>query len=273
MDLAWQVLDVQGAELQVLRGMEALLRGPALQTAVIEVSGTELYSGQALQAEVVTFMREHGFHCVKDCACEFHCDTLFSRTPVQPPPRLPTRCVSKECIARQQQLHDAAPAAAQAELGAKQVPASVAAVEAAAAAAAEAAAAVAVVEAAAAAAVAVAAAAAAAEVPPAQAMVVTPPAVAAPARRLASVFTEPPSSKDVADVSGRPSFPWRACADGACAVVSVFTGGVADEWRNLYATLRRIGLHQMARQPVKTVHSSRQDGQMPSSEPWRRWRR
>ena len=54
MDLAWQVLDVQGAELQVLRGMEALLRGPALQTAVIEVSGTELYSGQALQAEVAS---------------------------------------------------------------------------------------------------------------------------------------------------------------------------------------------------------------------------
>ena len=111
MDSVWiwpsrQVLDVQGAELQVLRGMGVLLSGPALQTAVIEVSGTELYSGQALQAEVVAFMRGHGFHCVKDCACEFHCDTLFSRTPVQPPPRLPTRCVSKECIARQQQLHD-----------------------------------------------------------------------------------------------------------------------------------------------------------------------
>ena len=99
---------MQGAELQVLRGMEALLRGPALLTAVIEVSGTELYSGQALQAEVVAFMRGHGFHCVQSCECEFHCDTLFSRDPVQPPPRLPTRCVSKECIARQQQQHDVA---------------------------------------------------------------------------------------------------------------------------------------------------------------------
>ena len=69
-----QVLDVQGAELQVLRGMEALLRSPALHTAVIEVSGTELYRGQALQAEVVAFMRGRGFQCVKDCACEFHCD-------------------------------------------------------------------------------------------------------------------------------------------------------------------------------------------------------
>ena len=212
---------MQGAELQVLRGMEALLRGPALQTAVIEVSGTELYSGQALQPEVVAFMRGHGFHCVKDCACEFHCDTLFSRTPVQPPPRLPTRCVSKECIARQQQQQPESTAAM------------LAAVEAA------------------------AAEAAVAEVPPTQAMVATPAAVAAPARRLAPVFTAPPSSEDV---SGRPSFPWRACAHGACAVVSVFTGGVADEWRNLYATLRRIGLHQMAEQPVKTVRSSRQDG-------------
>ena len=202
---------MQGAELQVLRGMEALLRGPALQTAVIEVSGTELYSGQALQAEVVAFMRGHGFHCVKDCACEFHCDTHFSRTPVQPPPRLPTRCVSKECIARQQQLHDVVDHTSTAAL--------LAAAE---------------------------AAAAAAEVPPAQAMVVTTAPVAAPARRRASVFTEPPSPDD----SGRPSFPWRVCADGACAVVSVFTGGVADEWRNLYATLRRIGLHQMAEKPV-----------------------
>ena len=211
---------MQGAELQVLRGMEALLRGPVLQTAVIEVSGTELYSGQALQAEVVAFMRGHGFHCVKDCVCEFHCDTHFSRTPVQPPPRLPTRCVSKECIARQQQLHDVVDHTSTAAL--------LAAVE---------------------------AAAAEAEVPPAQAMVVTTAPVAAPARRRASVFTEPPSPDD----SGRPSFPWRVCADGACAVVSVFTGGVADEWRNLYATLRRIGLHQMAEKPVKTVHSRQDD--------------
>ena len=205
-----QVLDVQGAELQVLRGMGVLLSGPALQTAVIEVSGTELYSGQALQAEVAVFMREHGFHCVKDCACEFHCDSLFSRSPT-PPPRSPTRCVSKECIARQQQLHDVVDHTSTAAL--------LAAVE---------------------------AAAAEAEVPPAQAMVVTTAPVAAPARRRASVFTEPPSPDD----SGRPSFPWRVCADGACAVVSVFTGGVADEWRNLYATLRRIGLHQMAEKPV-----------------------
>ena len=52
----------------------------------------------------------------------------------------------------------------------------------------------------------------------------------------------------------------QVCAGGACAIVSVFTGGVADEWRNLYATLRRVGLHPMAEQPVKTVRSSRQDG-------------
>ena len=56
---------MQGAELQVLRGMEALLRRPALHTAVVEVSGTELYSGQALQAEVVAFMRGHGFTASK----------------------------------------------------------------------------------------------------------------------------------------------------------------------------------------------------------------
>ena len=115
-----QVLDVQGAELQVLRGMEALLRSPALHTAVIEVSGTELYRGQALQAEVVAFMRGRGFQCVKDCACEFHCDSHFSRAPT-PPPWSPTRCVSKECTARQEQLHGAAMEAAAAAAAAAAV--------------------------------------------------------------------------------------------------------------------------------------------------------
>jgi hypothetical protein len=38
----------------------------------------------------------------------------------------------------------------------------------------------------------------------------------------------------------------QVCAGGACAIVSVFTGGVADEWLNLYATLRRVGLHPLA---------------------------
>ena len=207
---------MQGAELQVLRGMKALLRRPALHTAVVEVSGTELYSGQALQGEVVAFMRGHGFHCVQSCECEFHCDTLFSRPPVQPPPRLPTRCVSKECIARQQQQHDVASHTSKAAM--------LAAVE--------------------------AEAAEKARSPDSQAMVVTP----------AAGSTEPPSREDIADNSAPNPFPWLTCRDGACAVVSVFTGGVADEWRNLYATLRPLGLHQMAEQPDKTVHSSCQGG-------------
>ena len=208
---------MQGAELQVLRGMEAFLRRPALHTAVVEVSGTELYSGQALQGEVVAFMRGHGFHCVQSCECEFHCDTLFSRTPVQPPPRLPTRCVSKECIARQQQQHDVASHTSKAAMLAAVEPE---------------------------------AAAEKARSPDSQAMVVMP----------APGSTEPPPTEDVADDSAPNPFPWLTCRYGACAVVSVFTGGVADEWRNLYATLRPLGLHQMAEQPVKTVHSPCQGG-------------
>lgn len=104
------VLDVQGAELQVLRGMGELLQQLPLQTAVIESSATELYAGQALQAEVARFMRGVGFHCIENCACEFHCDAVFvpERAPektrekgASAPQLGRIRCVSEACAARQ----------------------------------------------------------------------------------------------------------------------------------------------------------------------------
>ena len=36
-----------------------------------------------------------------------------------------------------------------------------------------------------------------------------------------------------------------ACVPGACAILSVFTAGVADEWRNLHVTLQRVHLEAL----------------------------
>ncbi len=52
-------LDVQGYELEVLRGASACLRHA--RAVICEVSFREYYAGQPLFAEVVGFMREHGF--------------------------------------------------------------------------------------------------------------------------------------------------------------------------------------------------------------------
>ncbi len=52
-------IDVQGFEMQVLEGCRALL--PAFSHAYVECSFVELYAGQALAHEVVSFLEQSGF--------------------------------------------------------------------------------------------------------------------------------------------------------------------------------------------------------------------
>ena len=52
-------VDVQGAELDVLRGAERLLA--FVDEALVECSFVELYEGQALAADVIDFLRARGF--------------------------------------------------------------------------------------------------------------------------------------------------------------------------------------------------------------------
>jgi FkbM family methyltransferase len=59
-------LDVQGYELEVLKGAEkTLVAGPAV---LMEVSTVELYKGSPLLHEVVAFMKAHGYHVYDVCA-------------------------------------------------------------------------------------------------------------------------------------------------------------------------------------------------------------
>jgi FkbM family methyltransferase len=55
-------IDVQGAELDVLRGAEAVLA--AFDEILVECSFVELYTGQALAEDVADFLRESGFRLV-----------------------------------------------------------------------------------------------------------------------------------------------------------------------------------------------------------------
>jgi FkbM family methyltransferase len=57
-------LDVQGAELAVLRGMGALLG--QVGAIWLEVSNAEMYRGQPLRADVEEFMTQHGFELAVD---------------------------------------------------------------------------------------------------------------------------------------------------------------------------------------------------------------
>ncbi|PIT06447.1 hypothetical protein TSA1_32195 [Bradyrhizobium nitroreducens] len=52
-------IDVQGFELDVLKGSKELLS--LFETVYVEASYVELYQGQALAGDVLEFMREHGF--------------------------------------------------------------------------------------------------------------------------------------------------------------------------------------------------------------------
>ncbi len=55
-------LDVQGAEMMVLRGAETSL--PSVRMVLSEVSFRPLYEGSAVFADVYDFLRERGFHMV-----------------------------------------------------------------------------------------------------------------------------------------------------------------------------------------------------------------
>lgn len=54
-------IDVQGGELGVLRGAEAIL--PLIDAILVEVSFVELYSGQPLADDIWSYLRNHGFNC------------------------------------------------------------------------------------------------------------------------------------------------------------------------------------------------------------------
>jgi FkbM family methyltransferase len=54
-------IDVQGGELGVLRGAEALLK--SIDAVLLEASFVELYVGQALVDDLWSFLNGHGFTC------------------------------------------------------------------------------------------------------------------------------------------------------------------------------------------------------------------
>jgi FkbM family methyltransferase len=77
-------IDVQGAELQVLRGASEILGD--VDDALVECSWVELYDGQSLIDETVAFCRDHGFRVVGLSApsrgpdgTPLQSDVLFSR--------------------------------------------------------------------------------------------------------------------------------------------------------------------------------------------------
>jgi FkbM family methyltransferase len=77
-------IDVQGAELDVLRGASGLLDG--VRDILVECSLVELYEGQPLIDEVVLFAREHGFRMIgvsptwrSPDGVPLQSDVLFSR--------------------------------------------------------------------------------------------------------------------------------------------------------------------------------------------------
>jgi FkbM family methyltransferase len=76
-------LDVQGFELMVLKGATNTLRSCAYVYA--ECSEVALYDGQALRAEVVSFLEQHGFDQIGRFNCHnvsgqlIQADYLFSR--------------------------------------------------------------------------------------------------------------------------------------------------------------------------------------------------
>jgi FkbM family methyltransferase len=71
-------IDVQGAELQVLKGAGHLLR--SLRAAWLEVEAIELYAGQPLASDVDLFMEANGFEKVVDTVDAVSGDRLYIRT-------------------------------------------------------------------------------------------------------------------------------------------------------------------------------------------------
>ena len=77
-------LDVQGYELNALKGCEELLH--CFEWVYAECSFVELYEGQALAPEVIDWLREHGFNlagkynvCKDKSGQEIQADILFRR--------------------------------------------------------------------------------------------------------------------------------------------------------------------------------------------------
>lgn len=77
-------IDVQGAELEVLRGATAILH--KTDTVLVECSLVELYAGQALADEVIRFLHAHSFRLVAitsptldDTRLVLQADLLFER--------------------------------------------------------------------------------------------------------------------------------------------------------------------------------------------------
>lgn len=61
-DIDFAVLDVQGAEMKVLRGGAAFLASPALAGLQIEVSADPLYAGGATYLDICRYLEGFGFH-------------------------------------------------------------------------------------------------------------------------------------------------------------------------------------------------------------------
>ena len=61
-DIDFAILDVQGAELRVLKGGETFIRSPGLKGLIMEISHHELYKGCVLFQELVEYVRERGFY-------------------------------------------------------------------------------------------------------------------------------------------------------------------------------------------------------------------
>jgi FkbM family methyltransferase len=70
------VLDTQGAELKVLRGMESLF--PSLQQILTEYSKKQLYKGAVLFDELTSYIEQMGFRLITQPSDE-HGDIYFSR--------------------------------------------------------------------------------------------------------------------------------------------------------------------------------------------------
>jgi FkbM family methyltransferase len=80
-------IDVQGAELDVLRGASGML--DSLSDVLVECSLVELYAGQRLLTETVLFARDHGFRVIGISnptreldGTPLQCDLLFRRAPL-----------------------------------------------------------------------------------------------------------------------------------------------------------------------------------------------
>lgn len=70
-------MDVQGAELKVLRGAGDLLR--RVKAIWLEIESVALYEGQPLAAEMQTFMESQGFVKHKDTVADISGDHLYVR--------------------------------------------------------------------------------------------------------------------------------------------------------------------------------------------------